>query len=128
MGTVHYQSMGPVSDIGGTYQSETFLSAKSKGPVLSGVAIWPMGDHISLDARGGAFFGKTRLRASAYIDGFYLGDASEKDNSTTFVLGAGVNWAMSPGMAIRAGYSRISKAMVSEYDVGSWMLGLKYAW
>jgi opacity protein-like surface antigen len=128
MGTVHYQASGIVSDVGGSYQSDTFASAKSKGPVLSGIAIWPMGDRISLDARAGAFFGRTRVRASAYIDSFYIGDASDKVNSTTFLLGAGVNWAMSPGMAIRAGYSRISKAMISEYDVSAWMLSLKYAW
>lgn len=128
MGTVHYQSRGSVTDGTNVYSSETFMSAKSKGPLLAGIGIWPLGDHFSLDARAGVFLGRTRLRGSLYIDGIWLTDVSDKDNKTSVMLGAGVNWAMSPGTAIRAGYTRLRRAMVSRYDVSSWMLSLKYAW
>ena len=68
------------------------------------------------------------LRGTAYLESTFFGDASEKTNSTTLNVGAGVNFSMSPGTAIRAGYSRFSKAMIDEYDVSSWILSLKYAW
>lgn len=128
MGTVHYSATGVVSEGGNDYRSDTFMSAKSKGPLLSAIGIWPMGDRFSLDARAGIFFGRTRMRGSAYLESGFLGDASEKTNSTTLNVGAGVNFSMSPGTAIRVGYSRFSKAMIDEYDVSSWVLSLKYAW
>ncbi len=127
MGTVHYEAQGDVSDSQGTYSTRTFASAKTKGPLLSAIVSWPMGDRFSLDARAGAFFGRTRIRASAQISGLDL-YASRKNNTTTVMLGAGINFAMSPGTAIRVGYSRLGKAMVDDYDISSWMLGLKYAW
>jgi opacity protein-like surface antigen len=128
MGTVHYEAQGTVSDGGSVYNSQTFLSAKTKGPLITAVGIWPMGDRISLDARAGMFFGRTRLRGSLFLESSYFADVSDKDNKNSVMLGAGVNWAMSPGMAIRAGYTRLADAMVSEYDVSSWTLSLKYAW
>ena len=127
MGTVHYQAQGQVSDSQGTYSTQTFASAKTKGPLLSAVAAWPLGDRFSLDARAGAFIGRTRVRATALISGIDL-YGSRKNNTTTVMLGAGVNFALSPGTAIRVGYARLSKAMVDDYDISSWMLGLKYAW
>lgn len=127
MGTVHYQATGNVGDANGVYPTQTFMSAKTKGLVLSGVAIWPLGDLFSLDARAGAFIGRTRMRYGIVLSGLEY-RASEKNNATTLALGAGVNWAMSPGTAIRLGYSRVSKGMIDDYDIGSWTLGLKYAW
>jgi OOP family OmpA-OmpF porin len=128
MGTIHYEAAGAVSEGGSSYNSSTFVSAKTKGPLLAGIGIWPLGDRWSLDARAGMLFGKTRLKAAAYLEGTYIGEASEKDNKNAVMLGAGVNWAMSPGTAIRVGYTRLTKAMVDQYDVNAWTLGLKYAW
>jgi opacity protein-like surface antigen len=127
MGTIHYQAAGNISDSGGVYSTQTFMSAKTKGLVASAIAVWPLGDLFSLDARAGAFVGRTRMRYAVSFAGLD-GRASEKNNTTTLTLGAGINWAMSPGTAIRAGYSRVSKAMIDDYDIGSWTLGLKYAW
>jgi hypothetical protein len=128
MGTVHYAANGVVSDGTSSYDTDTFASAKSKGLLVAGVAILPLGDQFSLDARAGMLVGKTRVRASLYLTGQLFAIASEKDNRNSPVFGAGVNWAISPGTAIRAGWSRMQKAMVSEYDVSSWTLSLKYAW
>lgn len=128
MGTVHYQARGSVTDGTNVYNSTTYMSAKSKGPLLAGIGIWPLGDYFSLDARAGLFLGRTRVRGNLYIDGIWIADASDKDNNNSIMLGAGINWAMSPGTAIRAGYTRLRRAMVSRYDVSSWTLSLKYAW
>jgi hypothetical protein len=128
MGTVHYDGQGVISGNGTSYSSRLLLSAKTKGPLVSAVGIWPMGDRISLDARAGMFFGRTRVRGPAYLESTYYGDVSDKDNKNAVMLGAGINWAMSPGTAIRAGYTRFTDAMISRYDVSSWTLSLKYAW
>jgi hypothetical protein len=128
MGTIHYQAQGVVADSGSVYNTSTFLSAKTKGPLVSAIGVWPLGDRISLDAKAGMFFGRTRLRGSLYLSSSFFANFSDKDNKNAVMLGAGVNWAMSPGTAIRAGYTRLADAMVSEYDVSAWTLSLKYAW
>src|SRR5688572_17803363 len=69
MGTVHYEAVGVVNDGSSSYNSSTFVSAKTKGPLLAGIGIWPLGDSWSLDARAGMLFGKTRLRAAASLEG-----------------------------------------------------------
>lgn len=127
IGTVHYSARGDVSSSQGSYTTQTFANAKTKGPLLSAIGTWPMGDRFSLDARAGMFLGRTRIRARASISGIDL-YASQKNNATTVMVGAGINFAMSPGTAIRLGYVRLGKAMVDDYDVSSWLLGLKYAW
>lgn len=128
MGTVHYEAQGAVADAGSVYNTSTFLSAKTKGPLITAIGIWPLGDRFSLDAKAGMFFGRTRIRGSLFLESSFLGSVSDKDNKNSVMLGAGINWAMSPGTAIRVGYTRLADAMISEYDVSSWTLSLKYAW
>lgn len=128
MGTVHYEAQGTVSDGGSVYSAQTALSAKTKGPLLSAVGIWPLGDRFALDARAGMFFGRTRIRGLLYLESSVFGQVSDKDNKNAVMLGAGINWAMSPGTAIRLGYTQLREAMISQYDVSSWTLSLKYAW
>ena len=40
MGTIHYEAAGAVSEGGSSYNSSTFVSAKTKGPLLAGIGIW----------------------------------------------------------------------------------------
>jgi hypothetical protein len=128
MGTVHYGAQGVVADSGSVYNTTTYMSAKTKGPLVSAIGVWPLGDRFSLDAKAGMFFGRTRLRGSLYLASSFFASFSDKDNKNAVMLGAGVNWAMSPGTAIRAGYTRLADAMISQYDVSAWTLSLKYAW
>jgi opacity protein-like surface antigen len=128
MGTVAYESAGVIQDQDGQYNSEMFINAKTKGPLLSGIAIWPMGDRWALDARAGMFFGKAKLRAALAVNGVFIGQLSNSDNKNAIMVGAGVNWSMSPGTAIRLGYTRLKDAMIDRYDVSSFTFSLKYAW
>jgi opacity protein-like surface antigen len=128
MGTVAYESSGVVEDGFGQYTSRTLMSAKTKGPLLAGIAIWPMGDHWALDGRAGVLFGKAKLRSALTVDGVYLGQLSQSDNKNAIMVGAGINWAMSPGTAIRLGYTLLKDAMIDRYDVSSFTFSLKYAW
>jgi opacity protein-like surface antigen len=128
MGTVAYESAGVIEDDFSQYNSQTFISGKTRGPLLAGIAIWPMGDRWALDARAGMFFGKAKLRAALAIDQSFIGELSDSNNKNAIMVGAGVNWAMSPGTAIRLGYMRLKDAMLDEYDVSSFTFSLKYAW
>jgi hypothetical protein len=128
MGTVHYEAQGNISDGGSVYSSQTALSAKTKGPLITAVGIWPLGDLFALDAKAGMFFGRTRIRGLLYLESSVFGQVSDKDNKNSVMLGAGINWAMSPGTAVRLGYTQLREVMISQYDVSSWTLSLKYAW
>lgn len=128
MGTVHHQSTGTVTEGVSTYRSDTFMSAKTKGPMLSVIGVWPLGEAWAVDARAGMLFGSTKVKTQLYLDQIFFDQVNDSDNKNSVVLSAGLNWAMSPGTAIRAGYQRMSKAMIGEYDISAWTLGLKYAW
>jgi opacity protein-like surface antigen len=128
MGTVHHQSIGVVTAGQSVYTSNTYMSAKTKGPMLSAIAVWPLGEAWAVDARAGMLFGSTKVKTALYADQLFIDEISDSDNKNSVVLSAGINWAMSPGTAIRAGYQRMDKAMIGDYDVSAWTLGLKYAW
>jgi hypothetical protein len=128
MGTVKYEGVGIVSDDTNSYQGNTLISAKSKGLLLAAIGVWPMGDRWALDARTGILLGKTRVRSALYLNQQFIGTVSEADNTNSLMLGAGINWSMSPGTAIRIGYTRLGKAMIDDYTISSYTLSLKYAW
>lgn len=128
MGTINYESYGQVSSGSSVYSSQTFLNAKTTGLMLAGIGIWPMGDRWSLDARGGVFLSKTRMRALLAIDNTLLYELRDSDKKNALVVGAGVNFAFSPGTAMRLGYTHHMSTMVDKYDIGAWTFGLKYAW
>lgn len=128
MGTVQYEGVGVVTDGATNYRGDTLISAKTKGLLLAGIGVWPLGDRWALDARAGMLLGKTRVRSDLYLNQNYFGRVSGKDNTNALMLGAGVNWSMSPGTAIRVGYTRLAKAMIDDYTITSYTLSLKYAW
>lgn len=130
MGEASYRAIGIVQDStsGTSYLSRTSLSTRARGLGLSGIGIWPISDHWAVDARGGVLLGKKKLKYLVELQGGGFDDGSIKDGSTALMYGAGINFAMSPGTAIRAGYLRIAEAVYGDSDVSTWTLSLKYAW
>lgn len=130
MGEASYSAVGNVreNESGVTYRSRTNLRTRARGLGLSGVGIWPINDNFSLDARGGVLWGKKKLKYSVELQNGAYDVDSFKDGSMALMFGAGVNWSMSPGTAIRAGYLRIAEGLADDRDVSSWVLSLKYAW
>lgn len=128
MGDVSYQAIGAVADESGQYLSRTSLKTRARGLGLSGIVIWPLGDRWSLDARGGMLFGKSKLKYLIELQAGGYDVSSVKGDSTAIMLGAGLNWSMSPGTAIRAGYSRLEDALYNDVAISAWTLSLKYAW
>src|SRR5690606_12069799 len=101
---------------------------RANGLGVSGIAIWPMGDRWALDARAGVLLGKKKVSYALLVQAGGYDDGSMKDDSIALTLGAGINWSMSPGTAIRIGYSRLQQALYDDRNVGTWLFGLKYAW
>ena len=130
MGESRYMAIGSVQfrEGGGVLRTRTDMRSRSRGLALSGIAIWPMGDHWALDARGGLLLGKKKVRYAVTGQNGEYDDHSLKDGSVAMLFGAGVNWSMSPGTAIRVGYTRLQQALYDDASVDSWVLGLKYAW
>lgn len=130
MGEATYSAIGTVRDLEGgvTYRSRTNMRARARGLGFSAIGIWPINDNFSLDARGGLLWGKKKLKYSVELQNGAYDVDSFKDGSTALMFGAGVNFSMSPGTAIRVGYLRIAEGLADDRDISSWMLGLKYAW
>jgi hypothetical protein len=130
IGETRYSAIGNVqlSEDGSVYRSLSELRTRARGFGLTGIAIWPMGDHFSLDARAGVLLGKKKVSYQVVVQGVGYGDGSMKDDSIAYMLGAGINWSMSPGTAIRLGYVRMQNALYQDRSANSWLFGLKYAW
>lgn len=130
MGEARYSAIGnvQVGEGGSTYRTQMNLRTRANGLGVSGIAIWPMGDRWALDARAGVLLGKKKVSYALLVQAGGYDDGSMKDDSIALTLGAGINWSMSPGTAIRIGYSRLQQALYDDRNVGTWLFGLKYAW
>lgn len=130
MGEVRYTAIGSVQDNegGGVFRTRVDLRSRARGLGLSGIAIYPIGDRWALDARAGVLLGKKKVRYGLTVQNGGFADGSLKDDSISLTLGAGVNWSMSPGTAIRIGYTQLQQALYDNRNVGSWLFSLKYAW
>lgn len=130
MGEARYTAIGPVGDPGGagTALSRTQLRTRARGLGISGIGAWPLGDRWALDARAGLLWGKNKVSYTVELQGGGYDDGSLKGDSWALMLGAGVNFSMSPGTAIRVGYTRLQEALYGDRNADSWVLGLKYAW
>ena len=130
MGEARYSAIGnvQVGEAGPVYRTQMNLRTRAHGLGVSGIAIWPIGDRLALDARGGVLLGKKKVSYGLLVQAGGFGDGSMKDDSIALMLGAGVNWSMSPGTAIRVGYTRLQQALYDDRDVGTWLFSLKYGW
>ena len=130
MGESRYSAIGNIQfrEGGGVLRTRTDMRSRARGLGLSAIGIWPMGDSWALDARGGVLLGKKKVRYAVTGQNGEYDDHSLKDDSLSLMFGAGLNWSMSPGTAIRVGYTRLHQALYDKRSVNSWVLGLKYAW
>src|SRR5690606_10031185 len=69
LGKAAYEAEGTVDDGTGAVEASTDLTLGAKGPALSLVGAWPIRETLSLDARAGAFFGKSTLEVELELDG-----------------------------------------------------------
>jgi opacity protein-like surface antigen len=130
MSAARYSAQGQVLDTfdDSEYLGRTYLTTKARGPALSAIGIWPIGDMFALDARAGLLIGKAKLRYQVELSSGEFDVGSISTGSTSLILGAGVNFALSPGTAIRLGYTMLPGAVYGDRDIRAWNFSLKYAW
>jgi hypothetical protein len=108
-----------------SYDARTTVSVGRRGPALSLVGIWPATRAISLDARAGAFFGRSAAKVTFGLEGETPSQAKYTDRETSAFFGAGVSWSIWPKTAIRLGYTHFSKDALVHHEVGRISLGVK---
>lgn len=126
LGKAKYEAEGVLDDGSGPVDTSADVSLGAKGPALSLIGIWPVSEKVSLDARAGAFFGKSTLGMEIELDDVSSGE-SESDKKTSVLLGVGASWALSGRMSVRLGYTHFADAVYDEFTVGRISLGLKVA-
>ncbi len=126
LGEAKYEFDGRLDDGTGPVDSDADIDVGVKGPALSLVGIWPVNEKISLDARAGALFGKSRAKIELEIDDVSEW-TSEKDSKTSLLFGMGASWAYTEQLSFRIGYTHFADAVFDEYSVGRFSLGVKFA-
>lgn len=131
LGEARYTATGLV-EVGGpggsSSNTTTYLRTRARGLGFSGIASWPIGDRLSLDARGGVLLGNRKVSYTAVVQGFGYTTGKMKDGAVSFHVGAGINFSMAPGTAIRLGYAQSLNGLYDKRGAGSWLFGVKYAW
>lgn len=112
------------------------LGLVSRGPALSLLGAWPINNIWSLEGRVGAYFGKSKLKAS-FTGGIDAADVSlDSGSHTSLLLGAGIVASFGERWAARLGYTWLDKAArISLADLetdwnssgGRILLGIQYS-
>ncbi|MDQ2639267.1 MAG: outer membrane beta-barrel protein [Pseudomonadota bacterium] len=125
LGKARYEADVTVTTGGPPMDGTTGLNFKISGPAVSLVGIWPVGERLSLDARAGAFFAKTKV--SLFLTGVSSSDSLGSEKETSLLLGVGALWSFTDRLGLRLGYTRLDKAMAGEGDANSLSLGLRFS-
>lgn len=107
LGSLAYSTSGTES-VGGTGTSAVSvnLDIKSRGPALAAVAVLPMSNWWTIDARVGAYEGKTIATYTTTIDANSKPGTQSK-TSTSLLAGVGTAFTVSSHCALRADYIRL---------------------
>lgn len=125
LGKVSYEADVAVDQGGGPLDLTTGFNFKSSGPALSVAGTWPVGPSLTLDARAGAFFARTKVSVFASDGATTETDSLGSEKDTSLLLGVGASWALTPNLALRLGYARFDKAVAGEGDAGNLSLGIR---
>jgi hypothetical protein len=125
LGKSRYEADVTVDDGGGSVDLTTGFDFKSSGPAVALVGTWPLNESISLDARAGAYFSRTRVTVFASDGTSTESESMGSEKDTSVLLGVGATWAMLPNLGLRLGYTRFDQALAGEGDAGSLSLGLR---
>lgn len=130
LGRVAYQATGTETSVFGASSLYTALKVRSKGPALALVGVLPLLDALEVSARAGAYEGRTTTDYSNEVAGTpYSG--SESQTSTSLLLGAGVEYALSGHLALTLGYLHLDrldeKLLGRSFNVDMATAGLTFA-
>lgn len=126
LGKVFYDSPLEVSTDGTVFlDARSTISGARRGPALSLVSSWPAAGSVWLDARAGAFFGRSVAKVTFGLEGESPSHAKFTDRKTAIFVGAGLNWSMWEKASIRLGYTRFSKDAMIYHEVDRISLGVR---
>lgn len=94
----------------------------SRGPAVSLLAAWPITSMWSLEGRVGAYFSKSKLKASLTEDGSTVDASTDTGSRTSLLLGAGIVGSPGEHWGVRLGYDWLDTAAQVSID------GMESAW
>jgi OOP family OmpA-OmpF porin len=108
LGSLAYSSTGtePSSDGTGTSATSVNFHIKSRGPALAFLGVLPMSNFWEIDARVGAYEGKTTTDFASAI-GANTKSGSLSKTSTSLLAGAGTALVVSSHCTLRVDYIRL---------------------
>jgi len=136
LGKLRYHSNNVVAGGGlGRLNAFADLDGKAKGPTLSVTGALPLGPQWEVYVRGGIFFSKVTLEATAGLSGSSGGGSgpteSQSANSVDPLAGVGVAWKPYKQVKIRAEYTRFSnvgdKDNTGEINIDTFNVGVTYS-
>lgn len=103
LGEASYKASGTVSDGLGQFDINARITAKSKGPALSALGLWPINDAFDLYARLGVYFADTDIKATVSdgVDSLSDGVSASSEN---LLYGVGANWNINERWSLRLDY------------------------
>lgn len=126
LGKGKYKADATISDGGETADLTMGFNYKSRGPALALVGVWPLNEAVSLDARAGAYFAKTKVSVFATDGATSESESLGSEDSTSLLLGVGATWLLTERMGLRLGFTRLNNAVADEGDVNRLSLGLRF--
>lgn len=109
LGPLTYEATGTETALLGASALSADLKISSQGPALALVGILPVTDALEISGRVGAYEGRTTTDYSTVVAGTpYTGTLAK--TSTSLLLGAGAQYAISGHWALRVDYVYINRA------------------
>lgn len=138
--TEHLAAEGGFMDLGegkfsivipeGSSVLNAHVGVESRGMVLSLAGTWPINEKLSVEGRGGAYFGKTKARLRGEEMTTFgtrkINQRLASDSRTGLLVGLGAVYAVNETWAVRAGFDYLDKAFGK--DAGRLSVGVRYNW
>lgn len=107
LGTLKYRAAGTEAASAGGQSVSVDLDMTSRGPALALVGVLPMTNAWAVDARVGAYDGKTRTGVTSQVGSSTHSDSASKA-SVSLLIGVGASYTLSEHWAFRLNYLRLN--------------------
>jgi opacity protein-like surface antigen len=130
LGTLKYRAAGTETAAGGGKKVSVNVNMKSRGPTLALLGVVPMTNAWEVDARIGAYSGKTSTGFTSVV-GPDTHSGSDSKASVSLLIGVGSSYTVSEHWAFRLDYIRLNhvseKIFNRAFSVDLVTAGLTYA-